>query len=233
MSTLVNNLAPLAIVGDSIACGYGARFGWDEAVAREIGIDGGEVTNVSYPGARLSDLATERTIDRVVAARTVIVAAGLNDLAGVGSSALSSQRVFELTKSFAERLAAAGHRDRHVVVCTPNWCNTEAAARQFGITVNPSELAALRHLLLGWGSGLDGGGSARGNGSLLPDGWSDPSPAGDDGNCSSTVAVIDMWPALENQPELFPDGVHPNEHGHQIIAEWLPASLVLQWRSAD
>lgn len=39
------------------------------------------------------------------------------------------------------------------------------------------------------------------------------------------LAIIDLYSALSNQPELFPDKIHPNEAGAKIMAETVAKAI--------
>ena len=41
------------------------------------------------------------------------------------------------------------------------------------------------------------------------------------------LSIIDVYSALENHPEYFQDGVHPNNEGAKIIAEEVYKTIIL------
>lgn len=249
MTSTLAALSPVAVVGDSIACGYGAEHSWvdvlearagreadgiradDASPPSAMGADGprddtrpqsSEWIRVACPGARLEHLATAHTVQSVTGARTVFVAAGLNDLAGVGGDWSSPRQVYDLTRDFAERLAAARQvgagdpadarcsesvgsapakvGERRVIVCTPILLDPDLAIRRFGMRVEFSDILELRRLLLAWGEELRADGSR-------------------------PIAVLDMWPALAGVEVPLCDGIHPTTAGQDALADWVQARL--------
>ncbi|RLP07513.1 SGNH/GDSL hydrolase family protein [Propionibacterium australiense] len=174
----------IVIVGDSIAYGRAdASGGWAHRLAEHhIARDeqNNRVFNLSWPGATLHALAQD-TVDEALSRRpdAVLLAAGINDLAGVDGAKASPLDVLTLMDLTADAIARRG---AGVVVMGPCWFDEKANGSGMGLDVTLSAAGMLRRALSQWapdnGHGfIDPWPALEGRADLLVDGIH-PGPAG-------------------------------------------------------
>ncbi|QNV39725.1 hypothetical protein IDM48_10280 [Rothia amarae] len=143
----------LAVVGDSIAYGRSdPSGGWAQYLAAaHISRDelNNRFYNLAIPGKTLAGL--HKYTPAEVATRkvdTVIISAGINDLAGVdGSTPVTAKELLEHLKNLSKLLEADVRR---VIVLTPLWLDHIAARQQMGFNVVPAQVKKYRNLLVTW-----------------------------------------------------------------------------------
>ncbi|WP_346845492.1 SGNH/GDSL hydrolase family protein [uncultured Rothia sp.] len=142
----------LAVIGDSIAYGRSdPQGGWSRQLAvAHISRDesNNRLYNLAIPGRTLAGLVGY-TLGELAARKvdTVIIGAGINDLAGVESPPATAEELLEHLKKLCERLEADGRR---VVLLIPLWLDDVAAAEQMNFKVDLAEVEKYRNLLLTW-----------------------------------------------------------------------------------
>ena len=142
----------IAIVGDSIAYGRAdASGGWAHRLARHhIALDeqANRVFNLSWPGATLRALS-RATVDEALSRQpdAIILAAGINDLAGVDGFRASPLDVLTLMDLTADALARRGVG---VVVMGPGWFDEKANKTGMGLDVTLEAAGLLRRALSQW-----------------------------------------------------------------------------------
>lgn len=180
----------IAVVGDSIAYGRSdPAGGWAHHLAQaHIARDeaNNRLYNLAIPGRTLAGMhaytpaeVTTRKVD------TVIIGAGINDLAGVEGHPTSAEELLHHLESLCQLLEADG---RQPILLTPLWVDTTVARQQMGFDVDLAPVQKYRNLLLTWAE-------------------------------ETQHTVIDLYPVLENRPERFTDGVHPDAQGHRLLWE--------------
>lgn len=185
----------LAVVGDSIAYGRpDPSGGWARYLAAaHISRDelNNRFYNLAIPGKTLAGLYKYTPAE--VATRkvdTVIISAGINDLAGVDGTPATAEELLEHLKNLCNQLETGGHT---VILLTPLWLDDVIARERMNFSVDLAEVEKYRNLLLA---------------------------------CANETqhTVIDLYPVLENRPERFTDGVHPDSEGHRLIWESMIAA---------
>lgn len=142
----------LAVIGDSIAYGRSdPQGGWSRQLAvAHISRDesNNRLYNLAIPGRTLAGLAGyapgELAVRKV---DTVIVSAGINDLAGVEGPPATAKELLEQLQNLCARIETDGRR---VVLLTPLWLDDVAAAEQMNFKVDIAEVERYRTLLLTW-----------------------------------------------------------------------------------
>lgn len=141
----------IAVIGDSIAYGRcDPSGGWAQRLAaHHVAADEAShrVFALAIPGQRLDALRPH--LDEVVRRRpdTVVVAAGINDLAGAGGAASTPDDLLAEVEALCTDLE--GHDIRPVVV-TPLWVDEAAAREDLGLTVTVDAVVAYRSTLMAW-----------------------------------------------------------------------------------
>lgn len=149
----LSNATRLAVVGDSIAYGRSdPSGGWAQYLAAaHISRDelNNRFYNLAIPGKTLAGL--HKYTPAEVATRkvdTVIISAGINDLAGVdGSTPVTAKELLEHLKILCNQLETGG---RTVTLLTPLWLDHIAARQQMGFNVVPAQVKKYRNLLVTW-----------------------------------------------------------------------------------
>ncbi|MDO4916288.1 MAG: SGNH/GDSL hydrolase family protein [Rothia sp. (in: high G+C Gram-positive bacteria)] len=151
LAVALKNATRLAIVGDSIAYGRSdPNGGWAHQLAQaHISRDemNNRLYNLAIPGRTLAGMHQYAPTE--VATRkvdTVIISAGINDLAGVEGPITPAQLLIHLQHLCAE-LEDAGRR---IVLFTPLWLNCIAAQECMNFSVDITEVKEYRNLLLTW-----------------------------------------------------------------------------------
>lgn len=193
----LSNATRLAVVGDSIAYGRSdPSGGWAQHLAAaHISRDelNNRFYNLAIPGKTLAGLYKYTPAE--VATRkvdTVIISAGINDLAGVEGTPSTAEELLEHLKNLCNQLETGG---RTVILLTPLWLDDVIARERMNFSVDLAEVEKYHNLLLAWAN-------------------------------DTQHAVIDLYPVLENRPERFTDGVHPDADGHRLIWESMISSGV-------
>ena len=138
----------IAVTGDSIAYGRSdPTGGWAARLATHhlsAGIHGRRLWNLAIPGATLlgmKDYSPAECAIREV--DTVLLSAGINDLAGVGGAVASPQQVVDGALQLCSIHEAAG---RQVIVLGPTWVN-QNPDQPMGLPVIADDALAYRDLL--------------------------------------------------------------------------------------
>ncbi|MDO4918141.1 GDSL-type esterase/lipase family protein [Kocuria sp.] len=183
----------IAVIGDSIAHGRtDPAGGWAAALGRHH-VEADEANHrlfqLAIPGATLVETCHRAPgeVDRR-RADTVLVHAGINDLAGTDATRRSPGDLVEAMGALCTHIEDRGARP---VVLGPIWTDEQRAAEGFGLNLEPGVLQRYRDELLRFGetTGRD---------------------------------VVDLWPVLEDRPDLISDGVHPTPEGHAALFAALP-----------
>lgn len=148
----LSNATRLAVVGDSIAYGRSdPSGGWAQYLAAAH-ISQDEINNRFYnlaiPGKTLAGLYKYTPAE--VATRkvdTVILSAGINDLAGVEGTPATAEDLLEHLKNLCKQLETDGRR---VIILTPLWLDAAVARERMNFSVNIAEVEKYRNLLLAW-----------------------------------------------------------------------------------
>ena len=142
----------LAIVGDSIAYGRSdPSGGWAQHLAAaHISRDelNNRFYNLAIPGKALAGL--HKYTPAEVATRkvdTVIISAGINDLAGVEGTPSTAEELLEHLKNLCNQLETDG---RTVILLTPLWLDDVIARERMNFSVDLAEVEKYRNLLLTW-----------------------------------------------------------------------------------
>lgn len=148
----LSNATRLAVVGDSIAYGRSdPSGGWAQHLAAaHISRDelNNRFYNLAIPGKTLAGLYKYTPAE--VATRkvdTVIISAGINDLAGVDGIPATAEELLEHLKNLCNQLETGG---RTVILLTPLWLDHIAARQQMGFNVVPAQVKKYRNLLVTW-----------------------------------------------------------------------------------
>lgn len=139
----------IAVVGDSIAFGLDdPDGGWAGHLTRQhSNTYGRRVWNLAVPGLTLRQLTHH--IDAETALRrvdTVVIAAGINDLAADHGPAHPAELV-TMMDAMCTRLEGVGRRP---VVLTPVWLDVKRASEQFSMQVRLQDAANYRDRLICW-----------------------------------------------------------------------------------
>ena len=142
----------LAIVGDSIAYGRSdPSGGWAQYLAAaHISRDelNNRFYNLAIPGKTLAGL--HKYTPAEVATRkvdTVIISAGINDLAGVDGTPATAEELLEHLKNLCNQLENGVGT---VTLLTPLWLDHITARQQMDFNVVPAQVKKYRNLLVTW-----------------------------------------------------------------------------------
>lgn len=116
-------------------------------------------------------------------ADTVLISAGVNDLAGVHGPARTPHELVQMQEKLCTALEDAGMRP---VVLGPTWAEVDRCGEEAGLSLTADALPEYRSALADWA------------GRTHRD-W------------------VDLWPALEDRPDLLSDGIHPTPAGHEVL----------------
>lgn len=151
LSVALENATRLAVVGDSIAYGRcDPSGGWAHQLAQtHISRDemNNRLYNLAIPGRTLAGMHQYAPAE--VATRkvdTVIISAGINDLAGVDEPATPAE-LFVHLQHLCTELDNAGCR---TILFTPLWMDHTTAHERMNFQVNITKVEEYRNLLLTW-----------------------------------------------------------------------------------
>lgn len=141
----------IAVTGDSIAYGRNdPAGGWAARLAEHhlgAGLPGRRVWNLAIPGATLLGMRRYSPAEcRVREVDTVLIGAGINDIAGIGGTRETPKH---LTTGMEELCLVHEGDGRRVVVLGPTWFDEQRIGTEMGLRVETATLQCYRESLAG------------------------------------------------------------------------------------